>query len=293
MIIYRPLMCLNAKLGEALLREEISSLGEDSPLTRLRVPLEQGIDPGDCYNQCAYEKGYSFVCYLRHLVGTDEAFDGFLKLYCNQFRFRSIPAEDMMAFFLKSFPELADGGDLKGGISFQDWLNAPGYPRFTPDLTDAKDIMESCETLAYYWRSSTAPVQANVLYLTEEAKSWQVFQLLYFLDCCFEASFASPDVVISLGDALSLWDSANSEVRFRWALLLVKNEVVSRLATVGEFLQMQGKQKFQIPMYRLLTASPNEAVREFARSSYALSKPLLHVMVRDRIEALLSTPSQS
>lgn len=68
----RPLMCLDAKLGEALLREEISSLGEDSPLTRLRVPLEQGIDPGDCYNQTAYEKGYAFVCYLRSLVDSNE-----------------------------------------------------------------------------------------------------------------------------------------------------------------------------------------------------------------------------
>jgi hypothetical protein len=62
---------VDAKLGEALLREEISSLGEHSPLTRLRVPLNEGIDPGDCYNQCAYEKGYAFVCYLQSLVGSD------------------------------------------------------------------------------------------------------------------------------------------------------------------------------------------------------------------------------
>jgi hypothetical protein len=65
-------MCLNAKIGEALLKEEITSLGVNDPLTRLRVPLETGIDPGDCYNQCAYEKGYMFVCYLRSLVGSDE-----------------------------------------------------------------------------------------------------------------------------------------------------------------------------------------------------------------------------
>ena len=65
-------MALEAKVGQALLHEEIKGLGEDAPLTRLRVPLETGIDPGDCYNQCAYEKGYSFVCYLRHLVGSDE-----------------------------------------------------------------------------------------------------------------------------------------------------------------------------------------------------------------------------
>lgn len=282
-------MCLNAKLGEALLREEISSLGEDSPLTRLRVPLEQGIDPGDCYNHCAYEKGYDFVCYLRKLAGSDEAFDGFLRRYCEQFRFQSIPAEDMMAFFLECFPLHADKSELKGDIGFHEWLNAPGYPRFVPDLSDAQDVMESCETLAFYWRSSSAPVQANVLYLTEEAKSWEVFQLLYFLDCCFEATFAGPEVVIALGDALSLWHSKNSEVLFRWAQVLVKNEVLSKLDVVGAFLKMQGKQKFQIPLFRLLTGSPNQAVRQLAVDTYAESKSFLHVMVRDRIETLLDS----
>ena len=69
---HRALSRLDAKLGEALLREEISSFGEQSPLTRLRVPLDEGIDPGDCYNMCAYEKGYAFVCYLRSLVRSDQ-----------------------------------------------------------------------------------------------------------------------------------------------------------------------------------------------------------------------------
>lgn len=281
-------MCLNAKLGEALLREEISSLGEDSPLTRLRVPLEQGIDPGDCYNHCAYEKGYDFVCYLRKLAGSDETFDQFLRRYCEKFRFQSIPAEDMMAYFLDEFPHHADKGELQGDITFDEWLNAPGYPKFMPDLSDAQDVMESCETLAFYWRSSTAPVQANVLYLTEEAKSWEAFQLLYFLDCCFEAPFAHPDVVVALGDALSLWSSSNSEVLFRWSQVLIKNEVLSKLGAVGAFLKMQGKQKFQIPLFRLLIASPSAAVRQFAADTYAESRVFLHVMVRDRIEALLA-----
>jgi hypothetical protein len=280
-------MCLNAKLGEALLREEISSLGEDSPLTRLRVPLEQGIDPGDCYNHCAYEKGYDFVCYLRKLAGSDEAFDEFLRHYCERFRFQSIPAEDMMAFFLEYFPHHADKSELKGDISFHEWLHAPGYPRFVPDLSDAQDVMESCETLAFYWRSSPAPVQANVLYLTEEAKSWEVFQLLYFLDCCFDATFAGSEVVIALGDALSLWTSTNSEVRFRWAQVLIKNAVLSKLDVVRAFLKAQGKQKFQIPLFRLLTGSAHPAVRQLAVDTFAESKLVLHVMVRDRIEALL------
>ncbi|POM76292.1 Metalloprotease family M01 [Phytophthora palmivora] len=286
----RPLSCLEAKLGEALLREEISSLGEQSPLTRLRVPLDDGIDPGDCYNHCAYEKGYAFVCYLRSLVGSDVAFDNFLKHYCAEYRFQSIPAETMIAFFLKSFPELANstGTDLKGDISFSTWLNDPGYPHFTPDLSDAQEIMQNCESLAFHWRSSSTPVQPSVLYLSEEAKKWEARPVLYFLDCCFEAKFSSADVVITLGDSLSLWNSHNSEILFRWTLVLIKNSVISKFPVVRRFLEMQGKQKFQLPVYRLLTSSADEDVRKFASETYAASKSMLHVMVRDRIELLLA-----
>ncbi|KAG6609856.1 Aminopeptidase B [Phytophthora cinnamomi] len=285
----RPLSCLDAKLGEALLREEISSLGEKSPLTRLRVPLDEGIDPGDCYNQCAYEKGYAFVCYLRSLVGSNEVFDDFLKRYCAEYRFRSIPAESMIAFFLKSFPELANaaGTDLKGDISFNTWLNEPGFPHFTPNLSDAQEIMQNCESLAFHWRSSSTPVQPSVLYLSEEAKQWEAQPVLYFLDCCLETKFSDTDVVIALGDTLSLWDSHNSEILFRWALVLIRNSVVSKLSVVRRFLEMQGKQKFQLPVYRLLTSSTNNEVCKFATETYAATKSLLHVMVRDRIELLL------
>ncbi|GLD95174.1 hypothetical protein PINS_up003799 [Pythium insidiosum] len=286
----RALMCLNAKIGEALLTNEITSLGEDSPLTRLRVPLETGIDPGDCYNQCAYEKGYDFVCYLRSLVESDEVFDRFLRDYTQHFKFRSIAAEEMITFFLAYFPYLADGEDLKGPLSFATWLHEPGHPRFTPDLSEAKELMDACETLVYYWQSSSTPVQANVIYLSEEAKQWPVFQLLYFLDCCFEANFADKDVITCLGETLGLWHSTNTEVLFRWSQVLIKNHVESKLDYVQRFLTMQGKQKFQIPIYRLMVAKEAGAViHSFAKTVYASTRTALHVMVRDRIEALLAT----
>jgi aminopeptidase B len=64
----REHMALAAKLGDIALREDIANLGDENPLTRLHIPLEQGIDPGDCFTDCPYEKGYDFVCYLRSLV---------------------------------------------------------------------------------------------------------------------------------------------------------------------------------------------------------------------------------
>uniref|UniRef100_M4BFL2 Peptidase M1 leukotriene A4 hydrolase/aminopeptidase C-terminal domain-containing protein n=1 Tax=Hyaloperonospora arabidopsidis (strain Emoy2) TaxID=559515 RepID=M4BFL2_HYAAE len=287
----RALSCLDAKLGEALLREEISSFGEQSPLTRLRVPLDEGIDPGDCYNMCAYEKGYAFVCYLRSLVESDQVFDDFLKRYCAEYRFQSIPAETMISFFLKSFPELADSlkTDLKGGISFNTWLNEPGYPQYVPDYSDAHEIMQACESLAFCWQSSSVPVKPSILHLSEQAKEWEARPMLYFLDCFLETKFSSAEVVIVLGDTLALWGSRNSEILFRWALILVKNVVISKLSVVRRFLEMQGKQKFQLPIYRLLTSSLNDDVRKFGSDTYAATKNMLHVMVRARVELLLES----
>ncbi|KAI9995274.1 hypothetical protein PInf_012325 [Phytophthora infestans] len=189
-----------------------------------------------------------------------------------------------------SFPELANaaGTDLKDGISFNTWLNEPGYPPFTPDLSDAEGIMQNCESLTFHWRSSSTPVQPSVLYLSEEAKQWEAQPVLYLLDCCLETKFSDADVVIALGDTLSLWDSHNSEILFRWALVLIKNDVTTKLSVVHRFLEMQGKQKFQLPIYRLLTASSNEEVRKFAVDTYTATKNMLHVMVRDRIELLLA-----
>ncbi|KAJ0411078.1 hypothetical protein ATCC90586_008053 [Pythium insidiosum] len=124
-----------------------------------------------------------------------------------------------------------------------------------------------------------APVQANVVYLSEEAKQWPVFQLLYFLDCCFDATFASTEVIITLGDTLNLWKSSNTEVLFRWSQVLIKNHVESKLPYVQRFLTMQGKQKFQIPIYRLMVAAEAGAViHQFARGVYALTRAALHVM---------------
>lgn len=218
-----------------------------------------------------------------------QVFDDFLKQYCAEYRFQSIPAETMVAFFLKSFPELANssGTNLKGDISFNTWLNEPGYPHFMPDFSDALEIMQNCESLAFHWRSSSIPVQTSVLYLSEEAKQWEAQPILYFLDCFLDTKFSSAEVVIALGDTLSLWDSHNSEILFRWALVLIRNGVISKLPVVRRFLEMQGKQKFQLPVYRLLTSSSNDEVCKFATETYAATKSMLHVMVRDRIELLL------
>lgn len=200
-----------------------------------------------------------------------------------------------MDYFLCYFPNLmesiGDQKELKGPHKFSTWLHEPGYPCFTADLSDAQDMIDGCESLTFYWRSLDLPVQSNVIYLTMEAKkTWPVFQLLHFLDCCTEIEFKDRGIVVELGNALNVWNSNNSEVQYRWSQLLIKNNVIDRMSEfVSRFLKSQGKQKFQIPIYRLLASSSNAATNHFAREIYESTRSMLHVMVRHRIEAILAT----
>jgi hypothetical protein len=200
----------------------------------------------------------------------------------------------MMHFYLNYFPHLANESktDLKDGyISFQTWLHRPGLPFFTPDYSPAQSFMEDAETLAFHWKNAWDPVPSNILFLTLEAKKhWHLDQILYFLDVCFAFNFSQKEVALSLGDTLELWSSRNSETMYRWVQVILKNELFTKLEFVGIFLKMQGKQKYHIPVYRLMVekAKTNHIIQKFALEIYAETKPSLHVMVRDRIEQQLA-----
>lgn len=48
---------------------QVSTLGENSPLTKLVVDLTGGIGPDDAFSIVPYEKGHTFLFYLEQLVG--------------------------------------------------------------------------------------------------------------------------------------------------------------------------------------------------------------------------------
>ena len=57
------------------------------------------------------EKGFAFVSYLRAMVGSDDAFDGWLKAYFGRFAFVSITSTDMLTSFFDAFPTLKGDWD--------------------------------------------------------------------------------------------------------------------------------------------------------------------------------------
>ena len=181
--------CLEATVGQEALRRTVLDTPPDSILIKLRIPLEKGTDPDDTYCETPYEIGYAFLKYLQAAVGDVARFDAFLKAYVARFARQSLVGEDMLAFFLASFPELAalehregasvpvcDGGQGRcwwrsrgrrgalrlpcptfdstprpAGLSFGRWLNEGGMPPVAPDLSAAATLTGPTTALAELW----------------------------------------------------------------------------------------------------------------------------------------------
>ena len=102
---FTSLEALSGKINLELdIKENL--LNGDDHLTALHVPLESGVNPEDLYTETPYEKGFIFLKYLCKQTGSVDAFDGFLKAYAAKFAFKSISAQDMLAYFDEYFPHL-------------------------------------------------------------------------------------------------------------------------------------------------------------------------------------------
>ncbi|KAM8977276.1 aminopeptidase B [Pelodytes ibericus] len=277
--------CLETAIGRALLRQHMDSSGEDHPLNKLRVKIEPGVDPDDTYNETPYEKGYCFVSYLGHLTGDQSKFDAFLRAYVDKFKFQSITADEALEFYLDYFPDLkARGVEKISGFEFDRWLNTPGWPPFLPDLSLGDSLMKPAEDLAVLWASSPLDMEAIV---KVDIKPWKTFQLIYFLDRVLERSPLPSGNVEELGKFYpKISDASNAELRLRWGQIVVKNDHQSHFHKVKDFLLIQGKQKYTLPLYRVMQAG-SESARALARETFNLTSEQLHFNVKNYVKKIL------
>ncbi|KAM5268631.1 aminopeptidase RNPEPL1 isoform 2-T2 [Hipposideros larvatus] len=100
--------CLETAFRLDALHRQMKLLGEDSPVSKLQVKLEPGVNPSHLMNLFTYEKGYCFVYYLSQLCGDPQRFDNFLRAYVDKYKFTSVVAQDLLDSFLSFFPELKE-----------------------------------------------------------------------------------------------------------------------------------------------------------------------------------------
>jgi len=269
---------LEAIIGWQLLLIELDNLGHENPLTRLRVPIAEGVDPEETYNEIPYEKGYACVMYLRSLVGNnDEVFDGWIRQYVADHNSKSIFAESVFEHFLNYFPEVArELAEKKGSDHLFNLLHLPGLPTFLPDFSSADHLTEQARVVFDKWTNKSDPKLIEASY--SDIETWLRYQQIYFLDMCSSNGQFSTDVVKKLSLVYGFYENTNPEIQMRWLDLVIKYNVTDFYPKIYEFLESQGKQKYTLRIYRSLVHG-NDETREIGKQAFASTKHWLHANV--------------
>ena len=191
------------------------------------------------------------------------------------------------------------------------WLDKPGPPPFTPDHSPAKPLTDAANALLARLLALAGggggngdggagdddkqPDNGDGSAKGSPLEGWSTYQVAYLLDRLFaRPELDSPGgrrvLAEVVGERWGVARSLNSEIAFRWSLLIAKFSVVACLDSVAGFLKRQGKQRYQVPVYRALYHNEGggdpevkTAMHAFARRVYQKTRPALHANVRKYI----------
>ncbi|XP_078266358.1 aminopeptidase RNPEPL1 isoform X2 [Rhinoraja longicauda] len=276
--------CLETTFRLEALHRQLKLLGDESPVSRLQVKFEPGVNPSSLMNLFTYEKGFCFVYYLSQLCGDTKCFDSFLRAYVEKFKFTSVVAGDLLEFFLGFFPELREKCvDNKEGLEFERWLNASGPPLLEPDLSQGSSLIKPVETLYQLWSSET--LDGN--HITDiDISKWKTFQIVHLLDKLLDRSPLPHEVMMKLSKSYSaLLNSMNAEIRIRWLQIVVRNNYLPDFCKVRRFLENHTSRMYTGPLYEDLCAGTMKAI---AMETFYLTQNRLHVNLRRAIQQIFA-----
>lgn len=205
----------------------------------------------------------------------------------------------MFALFFESFPECRDSVDV------ETWLHAPGLPIWMPDLSAGDQLTKAVDTLVRKWElamtgeikkeaeSAKLLLQGGLLI----RKQFNPYQVFYFLDELLKTQAVHRDSMIRLGDAYgfiktdengNVVPTNNAEIMMRYSQLLIKHNCKDHWELIKTFLLSQGKQKYTLPVWRVLCAEHKDRFwKNRANEWWPEFQPLLHPNVRNNVSKIL------
>ncbi|RMZ79388.1 hypothetical protein DV738_g3382, partial [Chaetothyriales sp. CBS 135597] len=279
----------SAVIGQKALRDSIAQYGEDNEFTRLVVDLK-GKDPDDAFSSIPYEKGFLFLYYIETLIGQD-LFDTFIPHYFTVWRGKSLDSYDFKATLLSFFSGNADVHKKLESIDWDTWFYAPGYPPFTPDLSnrlvDAPlALADKWETLASAAATSSGQDRPGSFTPSpSDIANFSANQVVVLLEKCLLFENPIPvSQVQEMGKTYKLKDSQNVEVSSRYYQLAMRSGDQSIKPLVGDLLGKVGRMKFVRPLYRGLVRLGDV---DFARQVFDKNKDFYHPICRQMVVKLI------
>jgi leukotriene-A4 hydrolase len=249
---------LHAAIGRHELQLSLDRFAKRPELTRLRTNLA-GIDPDEAYSTVPYEKGYLFLRRLEELAGRP-AWDAFLRVYLDQFRFQSIDTQQFLDFLEGRLPGLAAKADAPR------WIDQPGLPADAP-LPRAPRL-EELQRLA---GAGEIPPPALL-----------PIEILVYLQALPQP--APPALLTALDAQFGLSQRRSLELRHTFVLAQLRAGLAEGVAGARRVALETGRMKYLRPVFQQLAKSDRAAAERIfleARGGY-------HHIARSVIEGLLT-----
>ena len=259
-----------AALSRAGLDAELEEM--DAPDTHLHLALD-GRDPDDGMTAIAYDKGALFLSAMEQAAGRAR-FDAYLRGYFDRFAFQPMTAERFLADLEE---HLIQGDDaLRQRIDARAWIYGPGLPSGAPPPNAA--AFAAVDAAAAAFAADGAPPAAW--------SGWNTHERVRFLNALPEE--VGDARLAALDAAYGLNEMGNSEVRFAWLRVALRNAYDPAVPSVEAFLSAQGRRKFVLPLYQTLAATAWG--RPVAERLYARTRAGYHSVTAGSVDAVLGVP---
>jgi aminopeptidase N len=263
---------MEALLEYRTLQDTIAGLPKGSPRSALKVEAS-ATDPDEGGSAVIYEKGQAFLRTIETTVGR-ERFDAWLRSYFDRHAFQPMTTEAMLADMRRNL--IRGDAQLEQRLQLNRWVYQPGIPENV--VVPQSTAFAAVEREAKAWAAGARPLSAVPW------RSWTTQERQHFL-----ASVPAKLTRAQLADlesGLRLANEGNSEVRFDWLQLGIKNRYDPIKAQAEQFLLSQGRRKFVLPTFRNLMAEGDWG-RPFAQALYERARPGYHPVTYTSVDAVV------
>lgn len=249
-------------------------------------------NPDDGMTSVAYIKGAYFLKTLEHLVGRTKM-DEFLTNYFKRYRFKSINTEKFVALLKETLL-----GSRYSNFNYQSWIYETGIP--TNSYQKSSSLLEKMQSLAdktnrgidifapqrkvrWIKKSLTSKKQKKVVFTKRlniqdfTTQQW----IMYFRSLNAAVSAEKLQKINEYGS----FSSSNSEVRFEWFLLNLRNRNWKIEPELKQFIQSTGRRKYILPLFSAIVKDKSRL--DWAREVYSNARHNYHSVTRNSVEKLL------
>ncbi|RKP18724.1 hypothetical protein ROZALSC1DRAFT_22952 [Rozella allomycis CSF55] len=188
------------------------------------------------------------------------------------FAFSSITTDQWKESFIEYFKDKISETRMNE-IEWTKWFKTPGHPIITPNYD--RELELSCLDLVEGWIKSNVELKRKIDFTRFTTK-----QKIMFLENLMEAELTH-DIIHELDVSYQFSSIKNSEIKFRWQLLCLKNNYKNMIPHVVAFLSVQGRMKFVRPLYRALKNCVGG--RDVAFSTFETLKSFYHPIASQMI----------